>query len=516
MDLTVYRPDFLAIGIIDNFKSLIWTERYSECGDFELCCPADSVYLSLLSIGNYLTLTGSNQTMVIEGIEIKTDVDDGNLFYITGRSLESMLDRRIIWNQTILKADDPDPEHGSYSVANNIRLLVQQNIANGNLNPIAVRKIENFVTGNPPTEIKLKFLDDMVFHGENLYDVVKALCELYGLGFKIEFDTTYVRYIFRVYEGKDRSYGQNKNSIVIFSTDFDNLLGSDYHQSIQDFKNLAYIGGEEREGEKRRFVQVKPGGSSSELPKGLDRREIFVDARSVTSNIDILDANGEPVSISTYNNRSTYAVGEYCRYDLQVYQSNKAITGSSSKDFTPSEWNTISAADYDSTTTYQKDQYCWYNDGLYRAKQAINTAEEWTSSHWSKIELTIYKGSKSYSQGAYCILDEPVYRCKTAIATAEEWNVSHWEFVKTRLNDNEYAALLRQQGALTLDENTVYATFEGQMSETSQYVYDQDFSLGDIVQIANEYGLTARARITEMIHSHDENGEVLYPTFSLI
>src|SRR5699024_5869815 len=56
-------------------------------------------------------------------------------------------------------------------------------------------------------------------------------------------------------------------------------------------------------------------------------------------------------------------------------------------------------------------------------------------------------------------------------------------------------------------------SFEGELDISATYTYDEDYSLGDIVQAENEFGNEARCRITEFIRSQDTNGTDFYPTF---
>ena len=50
----------------------------------------------------------------------------------------------------------------------------------------------------------------------------------------------------------------------------------------------------------------------------------------------------------------------------------------------------------------------------------------------------------------------------------------------------------------------------------SMYKYGEDFFIGDIVQIANEYGHEGRAYISELVISQNEDGVSIYPTFQTI
>ena len=48
------------------------------------------------------------------------------------------------------------------------------------------------------------------------------------------------------------------------------------------------------------------------------------------------------------------------------------------------------------------------------------------------------------------------------------------------------------------------------------YKYKEDYNLGDIVNIVNEFGISINARITEIIESQDDNGYTIEPTFENI
>ena len=45
----------------------------------------------------YLQSKESEHVMIVEKIQITSDTEDGNHVTVTGRSLESILDRRIVW-----------------------------------------------------------------------------------------------------------------------------------------------------------------------------------------------------------------------------------------------------------------------------------------------------------------------------------------------------------------------------------------------------------------------------------
>lgn len=80
----------------------------------------------------------------------------------------------------------------------------------------------------------------------------------------------------------------------------------------------------------------------------------------------------------------------------------------------------------------------------------------------------------------------------------------------------EYMAQLRTKGLKNLADHIVTTAFEGEVEVTRLFKYGEDFFIGDIVQIANEYGNEGSAYISELVISNSEEGLSIYPTFKTI
>lgn len=80
--------------LIENWDSLIWTERYSPVGDFQLIAGDPSKFLTLLPEGTRVTLRDSNIAMVVETHLIDRKKNTPQKITITGRTFDSILDRR--------------------------------------------------------------------------------------------------------------------------------------------------------------------------------------------------------------------------------------------------------------------------------------------------------------------------------------------------------------------------------------------------------------------------------------
>lgn len=264
MELLIMDENFAGVSTLDIFESLIWTDRYYACGDFEIYMPCSEKMLSTLKQDMYLYLRESEHIMIIEDIQIDTDVEDGAHLTVTGRSLESILDRRVIWNLTTL----------SGGLQAGIKQLLNENAISPS-DP--ARQIPNLIFEDS-TDSKITNLAlNAQYYGENLYDVICEVCESNEIGFKITLNDSN-QMVFSLYAGTDRSYEQTENPYVIFSPGFDNLLNSNYISSKKTLKTVTMITGEGEGSDKKKAVAECSNGAGS----GLNRREMHTDASGIS------------------------------------------------------------------------------------------------------------------------------------------------------------------------------------------------------------------------------------------
>lgn len=199
--------------------------------------------------------------MMIEQGKITTSKEDGDYLTITGRSLEGFLGHRIIMEQTTLTG----------TVSDGIAEIINDALINPK---IGFRKFDEFVLGDMGN-----FQDKLnnQYTGDTLLSVITSICKRFGLGFRISLKNN--KFVFDIYKGENRSYGQNKNSYVIFSPQFDNLINSEYEFDTTQEKNFLLVAGE-GEGFNRITVEV-----FSIVEGGWGVREMFVDARDVSSQV---------------------------------------------------------------------------------------------------------------------------------------------------------------------------------------------------------------------------------------
>lgn len=101
---------------------------------------------------------------------------------------------------------------------------------------------------------------------------------------------------------------------------------------------------------------------------------------------------------------------------------------------------------------------------------------------------------------------------------ADKMGFANDSSVRSLLNESSEArmAQLRTKGLKNLADHIVITAFEGEVEVTRLFKYGEDFFIGDIVQIANEYGNEGSAYISELVISNSEEGLSIYPTFKTI
>lgn len=304
-ELLVLNPNLETIKNIDTLKSLIWTDRYYGAGDFEIYTPVNLELMSFLQQDYYLWRKGSEHLMMIESMEIECDIEEGDHLIVTGKSLEFILDRRIVWEQTILT--------GNFQ--NAVQTLLNENV----ISPaIEDRKISNFIF-EPSTDPNILSLtvDAQIERGTNLYEAVLVLCFERGVGFKITLSDD--KFIFRLYKGEDRSYDQSNNPYVVFSSNFENLMNSNYIETKTNLRTVTLIDGEEK--------STVVGGES-----GLSRREMYTDAKSIYRTVDGVTLTDEEY-LAQLEQRGSEALSEHSLSTSFDGELDSATTYKYGKDF---------------------------------------------------------------------------------------------------------------------------------------------------------------------------------------
>ena len=268
----VYDTDFNRIGIIDDYVSFIWTERYYQPGDFEIVVPALGKFVDLLKPGRYLVREDRLEWGIIEKISIEQieRISDANSrMIVSGRFASSIVGRRVIpW---LSYFNNLTPAQAITGLLNN-HLIQPLNTE---------RTIADFIYTDL-SGVTTTFSQQ--FTGKNLLDAIEDITQSRGIGFRCDRDAG--KWVFKTYKGTDRSTNQSEVPPVIFSVEYDNLDSLQYEADYQNIHTAVRIGGE-GQGSSRKMYWYDTGAT------GLERYEYFKDARNSSTN------NGE-ISDETY------------------------------------------------------------------------------------------------------------------------------------------------------------------------------------------------------------------------
>lgn len=262
MNIYILDSSYKTVIIIDTFIHLIWSERYNECGNFELAIYKNTRDIEKIEVGCYASIGNSDTYMVIESIEITSDPDNGTIAIFSGRTLESILDRRIIWNYI--------GWDGLFQEL--VETILDRNI----INPIdEKRKISGFEFRNATDRFVQNSSIKAQLRGETIYDYILKECQTRDIGFRVH-PIGNGGFYFELYYGTDRSYSQNERPFVVFSPSYENLLDSRYFISTEKLKNVALVEGNDW------LIPVYYAGAGT----GLDRRETYIESSVNSKNED--------------------------------------------------------------------------------------------------------------------------------------------------------------------------------------------------------------------------------------
>lgn len=261
--------------VIDRYESLIWTERVSSAGDFELKLNSTLENRNLFREGVKLAILPSYRVMIVETVEDSIDDDGRQILTVKGLSLESVLDQRLArsamtdttvnpsWTLTGTPKDIATQMFHDICVTGVLDLGDKIPFINeGSLFPAD--------TISPPPDSITYVVDP-----DTLYNAEKTLCDQYLMGFRLVRNADTSQLWFDIYMGSDRTSHQSTLPAVIFSSGLDNLHNTSELRSVALYKNTAYV--------------ITPVGTRIVYPddvdpttSGFDRRVLIVKADDIT------------------------------------------------------------------------------------------------------------------------------------------------------------------------------------------------------------------------------------------
>ena len=547
MVITALDTSFNAVAVVEAYRSFIWTDRYDDVGDFELYVPASASYLDKIHNDYYLTCSETvngniQRLMIVEKIEYKTDLEDGNSVLITGRSLESILDRRIIWkddgsiteiNRETIHAKIPSIVYDDYDTSkpfplqNGIQYLLEMNI----LNPSNSNRQVSSLTFVNSTDTRITSLEmtPSAYRGDTLYDIIRGLCDMFGISFRIDFDTSSTpKMVFQLYKGLNHLSSQSENGYICFSTEFDNLLSSDNSLDMSTYKTMAYFLGKGEKWSVKEYIKTEQcltgwirvyNNALYACKKDMQTSDVPRPDNKVPTNDDEFWA-----LVTDWNKYTVYEAGAYVTYGIEVYRIDHdiirynsertysagavVISGSGSN-----AWMYVSLIDdNDAPLT---DSNSWYKCS--DEDQCFNAQD------WDQVQ-SVLKDSYDISGDVQNNSTKGLDRRELFVdATNVPSSYTYYPDGQTEmhyiLDKGVYEATLRDKALseLTIPGNRPTKNFDCEIETNVSFKYGKDYGIGDVIEVKDTFGFVDSVVVNSYIISHNESGVYsAYPTFEAV
>lgn len=262
MDLYSLSGSYRRVNLMDDYESMIWTERFNNHGDFEIIAAPKSKTSRSLRVGALVENSESPEPMVVERRERTTTAEGVRAFKWKGRSLTApiMLGRSIT---------PPDTKE-TWSFEGAAHLALRQLIIDHCITPIRGGSADIVPNLNIISRAGSSESVDVEFPPGNLYTSYKELSDSAKLGFSVELDRNTYNINFIVAPQKSRSG-------VVLGESLDSLTEVSELDSIEEMYNTAYVWDKEH----KHLQVVYPSGTIAQT--GFNRKVLTVEASDIDS-----------------------------------------------------------------------------------------------------------------------------------------------------------------------------------------------------------------------------------------
>lgn len=273
--------DLELIDEVDLYTSLDFYRSLQGTGDFMISLPE---IRNSIAPGNIIVIgSDPHKSGIIRAISKVSD-SKGTVITAVGQTLDGFTSQRCI-----LPLEDnagyfsvpPQSEHRSVSAEEIIKKYISyhlgDDVSDGKRRlqtsyAKPMLKIGELLHRGYPTEWGCRYTQ--------LDEELQSICEYCDCGYEIYADIENGFYVAEYINGVDRSTSNTQgNSPVVFSINYENIESITYEKDMNSYKNVGYAGGK-GEGENRTVIAVT---NDSELARGIDRFEVFIDCGELES-----------------------------------------------------------------------------------------------------------------------------------------------------------------------------------------------------------------------------------------
>ncbi len=351
-----YWAGIALVGTCENYVSLLWDIEYYTVGSFEIYLPATANALALFQVDRVVIRDDDAENIgIIESVLIEHDSENGDFMTVSGRFLQSLLSRRVVYPtaySTEISSDlvddgvlpNTDKTYGNmirYVLAGcrEHRWYLVGDVSAGTIASCAYDGDGNYTYFYELTSAKsgrrmipglgYQFTQSDVWDarigtlsgdsdttsgtmqvtGKNVMDWIYTICELVHGTIKIDVSTLisglHTQYTLMCHMPIVFTQGDDKRDTVVFSGDMQTLTALSYSENFEEYSNFAYALGSGDGIARLHSASHTPDAAAS----GFDRREIFVsasngdetgDTTTTVTACDLMQAGLEALTPPTY------------------------------------------------------------------------------------------------------------------------------------------------------------------------------------------------------------------------
>jgi len=328
--IRIFDSSLNLITELDDYASAYFNRSWSGCGDFSIQTNYNTSHAPDLVRGRIVMFDKNvKKCGIITNVKKSIGESGKGSMIVTasGIELKGILGWRIV----------PPPSGSEYYSVNNSAETVMKTLVSQNGGPTTADADRKFPLLEIDTDADLGTTYLLkTRYTSNVLAECTACSLATNTGFYIYLDLSNKKYRFQTAQGLDRSGTQSVNPRAIFSTDYDTLKSANIDDNDSNFRNYAFVGGQ-GEGVQRIVRQVFTGPAE---PTGLDRREMFVDARDVPALADldlrggqkleelatIITTDGSPLAYSPLVYGTDYDLGDIATLSTYGESRNVRIT----------------------------------------------------------------------------------------------------------------------------------------------------------------------------------------------
>lgn len=216
-----FTDDFLLAT--DRIVSYEYTKRWAKTGDFTLVFPFDKEILQVLNLNGIIYIDGD--WLFIQNVSY-----NGRQITVTGKDCKAFLESRIaLPNNTGYT--------GYSSVSGTTAHCIEYYLNLNCINPTDTNRKLPLIFAGGTAGLES---DSYMARFEYISDIVTTMCENAGIGFDVRGNIAGSGFKFYLLKGVDRSFNQNLNARVIFSSHWRNIVSQSFERGVDNLLNAVY------------------------------------------------------------------------------------------------------------------------------------------------------------------------------------------------------------------------------------------------------------------------------------